>query len=487
MIESLLNLRPSRSALVLLAIVSGVATALILADALGASPVQQAVLAAARARSLAGQREIVLAEAALRTRAQASPAPASVDPSPSAGQSGGGGDAAGASAAAPTAAGPSDTGSGTPAASPGAPTSPSSSAPAATPTATVSHVFEIVLSSTGYGATFASGSAMPYLRSLVARGTELSHFRSLGHGSLADELALVSGQPPNADTSAGCTTYAEFPSNAAPNAAGVLDAPGCVYPETVLTLGDQVSSAGHLWRAYIGGMGAQACLHPNSNAADGTVLTGAGPTYDTRHNPFIYFHSLLDLGDCSTGDLDLGKLSGALARRAHAPAYVFIAPGACEDAAQEAVTPAPADPTGSTSSTTSTASSTAGPASTAATTTASASTNPAPVGAASPGCPAGEPSGPAAEDAFLKAWVPKILASPGYRDQGALVIAFTAARTPTHPIRTGALILTAHRAGRRAVATEADPYALLRATESALGLTPLGEAKGATNALAALF
>ena len=34
-------------------------------------------------------------------------------------------------------------------------------------------------------------------------------------------------------------------------------------------------------------------------------FTGAGSDYATRHNPFIYFHSLLDLGGCSSNDVGI--------------------------------------------------------------------------------------------------------------------------------------------------------------------------------------
>ncbi len=68
-------------------------------------------------------------------------------------------------------------------------------------------------------------------------------------------------------------------------------------------------------------------MHPNSGAVDNALPTGAEPGYDTRHNPFIYFHSLLDLGDCSSDDVDLSKLPTALAHPAKTPAFAYVAPG----------------------------------------------------------------------------------------------------------------------------------------------------------------
>lgn len=109
-----------------------------------------------------------------------------------------------------------------------------------------------------------------------------------------------------------------------------------MYPNTVLTIGDQVTSDGKVWKAYIGDMGNTPCVHPNSGAADDSQLTGAGSQYDTRHNPFIYFHSLLDLGDCSSDDRSLDKLPGALNSASRTPSYTYIAPELCADSSQQA-------------------------------------------------------------------------------------------------------------------------------------------------------
>ncbi len=56
-------------------------------------------------------------------------------------------------------------------------------------------------------------------------------------------------------------------------------------------------------------------------------LPGTGAQYDARHNPFIYFHSLLDLGDCATDDVSLDQLSRNLRSTSKTPAYAYIALG----------------------------------------------------------------------------------------------------------------------------------------------------------------
>jgi phosphatidylinositol-3-phosphatase len=363
-----------------------------------------------------------------------------------------------------------------------------------TPTSTlpkVSHVFEIALSTTSYAAAFADKSAAPYLHSLEAKGTVLRGYESLGHGELADYLAAVSGQEPNAATSAGCTKYEEFRTGAVAKSNGLVPGTGCVYPETALTIGDQVTAKGATWRAYIADMGKQTCQHPNSGATDNALLPGTESGYDTRHNPFIYFHSLLDLGDCASDDQDLTHLSSALAHKSATATFSFIAPGACEDAAATATTAptttttTPTSSSTSTSSTTSTVTTTSSaPAATTTITTSATGTTGTPTDATpapAVGCPASQPVGIAAEDAFLKLWVPRILASPAYKDDGVLILALAGERAQ-HPgtgSRTGALVISGHTKKGKVVSTAYKPYSLLRSVEDMLGYTTLARAQSA--------
>ncbi|HWD63958.1 MAG TPA: hypothetical protein VG405_02190, partial [Solirubrobacteraceae bacterium] len=100
---------------------------------------------------------------------------------------------------------------------------------------------------------------------------------------------------------------------------------GCVYPNTVLTLGDQLDGADLPWRGFIDGM-SSACEHPNSEAADGPDTAG----YDPRENPIVFFHSLLDLGDCQSNDLPLGQLGVAVSGApSQVPSFVYIAADPC--------------------------------------------------------------------------------------------------------------------------------------------------------------
>ncbi|HKT83583.1 MAG TPA: alkaline phosphatase family protein, partial [Solirubrobacterales bacterium] len=159
--------------------------------------------------------------------------------------------------------------------------------------------------------------------------------------------------------------------------------------------------------------------------------------YATSQNPFTYFHSLLDLGDCSENDVPLEQLSKDLAKAEKTPSYSSIAPTPCEagTAAQ---------------------------------------------------CPPGTVEGAAAADAFLSTWVPKVLASPAYKADGALVVAFSAvnpaspgAPAPTGDgLRTGALVVSPFAQPGATDSAPYDTYSLLRTSEALLGLEPLGLAAG---------
>jgi phosphatidylinositol-3-phosphatase len=304
----------------------------------------------------------------------------------------------------------------------------------------VKHVFVIALASPGYDQVFGPAPAPttpadPYLTSLRPKGELLSNYSTLDSSDLANELALVSGQQPNAQTRVGCPTFSDFPAVSKLDAGGLLSGDGCDYPNTVLTLADQLSSAGLAWRAYAEdvdkapGGGAKTCRHPDTNATDDTQQPRRGDQYAARHNPFVYFHSLVDLGDCTTNDVPLDRLTADLKIAAKTPNLVYVAPNLCHDG----------------------------------------STTP---------CVDGSPGGLASADAFLKLWVPTILSSPAYRKDGLLAITFTHATTQGMT-RVGTLLLSRFVKPGSTSTTTANPYALLRTIEDLFALKHLGAANGA--------
>jgi hypothetical protein len=307
-------------------------------------------------------------------------------------------------------------------------------------TGPVKHVFVISLASPGYEQSLGAQSQMPYLSAtLRPQGELLSNYTLLSEGSLPNGIAAVSGQPPNAATTAGCPGYEEFSSVKA-SSNGVLTGAGCVYPVETLTLADQLTLDKLGWRAYADGMvdpeGKPAdCVYPGPGEGSGSAQPGG---YAASQNPFVYFHSLLDLGDCSASDVPLDQLSKDLARADKTPSYSFIAPTPCN------------------------------------------------AGAAGQ-CPAGTTEGAASADAFLSAWVPKILASPAYKADGLLVIAFSSTDPPVagapapsgDPLRTGALLVSPFVTPNGTDSGAYNPYSLLRSSEELFALKPLGVAAGA--------
>jgi phosphatidylinositol-3-phosphatase len=68
---------------------------------------------------------------------------------------------------------------------------------------------------------------------------------------------------------------------------------GCVYPASVPTVADQLTAKGLTWKAYQQDMGAP-CRHPVLGLLDDTQKAPVGDQYAARHNPFVYFHSIID-------------------------------------------------------------------------------------------------------------------------------------------------------------------------------------------------
>jgi hypothetical protein len=176
---------------------------------------------------------------------------------------------------------------------------------------------------------------------------------------------------------------------------------------------------------------AKSCRHPAFGASDDTAQGRAGDGYATRHDPFVYFHSLLDLGDCMTNDLPLDQLPTDLQTAAATPNFSFIAPNLCHGGFEQT-------------------------------------------------CADGSPGGLAAADAFLAEWIPKILDSPAFRADGLLVVLF-GAQPGADPAdtRTGALLVSQYATAGASSADAYDPYALLRSFEDVFGLGHLAGAGAA--------
>jgi hypothetical protein len=324
---------------------------------------------------------------------------------------------------------------------------------AATAAPRIGHVFVVNLENKGYDQTFGPDSPAPYLsQTLSAKGQLLTEYYGTAHNSAANYTAQVSGQGPNPQTQGDCQVYSDFVQVGTTDP-GQAVGQGCVYPSSVKTVADQLEAKGLTWKAYLEDMGTS-CRHPEANAVDDTQQAEVGDQYAARHNPFVYFRSLLDSGSCERNDVDLSRLPADLAETATTANLTYITPNLCND------------------------------------------------GHDSP-CVDGRPGGLVSADEWLRTWVPKILASPAFKQDGLLVVAFDEADSnspdgadaccgegpaPNSPLpgiygmgggRTGAVLISPFVAPGTWNDTAYNHYSLLRSIEDMFGLAPLGYASEA--------
>jgi hypothetical protein len=245
-----------------------------------------------------------------------------------------------------------------------------------------------------------------------------------------------------------------------------------VYPAEVPNIGNQMTARKLSWKAYEQDMGndpnreAAACGHPALNTSDETQKAEAGDGYATRHDPFVYFHSVIDeTGYCDKHVVALGSPSGAMPAAAlrgetglasdlgsvtRTPRLSFITPNLCNDGHDFPCTNQ-----------------------------------------------SGGASALADIDSFLETWVPKITASQAFRENGLLEIVFDEGPNtdatacceeepgPGSPLpgitgpgggRVGALLLSPFIRGGTVSATPYNHYSSLASWETLLGLPRLADA-----------
>jgi hypothetical protein len=216
----------------------------------------------------------------------------------------------------------------------------------------IGHVFVIVLENEGFNTTFGSAaqqnSATQYLaQTLPSQGVLLSQYYGTGHVSLDNYVAMISGQSSTVQTHVDCSFYDDFKlTGVDPNGNQAIGT-GCVYPAQFKTLADQLTAAGLTWRGYMEDMGLNpkreqtTCgqpLDPQGKVAlnelddtQGAETTPGGDQYAARHNPFVYFHSLIDSGECARHVVNFNQLAGDLQHESTTPNFVFITPNLCHD------------------------------------------------------------------------------------------------------------------------------------------------------------
>jgi phosphatidylinositol-3-phosphatase len=194
------------------------------------------------------------------------------------------------------------------------------------------HVFIIVLENEGFDTTFGNNSPAPYLsKELTKKGLLLTQYYGIGHFSLDNYIAMISGQAPNAYTQNDCFVYFDFkPLIDHLGPYGQALGSGCVYPESVTTLANQLEAKHLTWKGYMEDM-ETSCEHPAFGQIDSHIKASSQSQYATRHNPFVYFHSIIDHPTCSENDVPLTQLDKDLASVASTPNLAFITPNLCHD------------------------------------------------------------------------------------------------------------------------------------------------------------
>jgi phosphatidylinositol-3-phosphatase len=244
------------------------------------------------------------------------------------------------------------------------------------------HVFIVMLENENATATFGKDSEAPYLaQRLRARGAFVPNYYAIAHLSLPNYIAMVSGQAANPQTQADCQFFNNF-TPGTPTSGGQYVGSGCVYPPGVITVANQLEASGYSWKGYMEDMNANAppgqqspCRHPAIGSQDDTQTAEPGDQYATRHNPFVYFHSIIDFPTCAKHDVDFTHLATDLQHRWSTPNYSFIVPNLCHD------------------------------------------------GHDAP-CVTGQPGGLKSVNTWLRNHVPSILRSPAFNDRGLLIVTF---------------------------------------------------------------
>ena len=159
-----------------------------------------------------------------------------------------------------------------------------------------------MLENQSFSTTFGKDTPAPYLaNTLPSKGALLTQYYGIGHWSLDNYLALISGQAPNAETQADCPTLTEFRlSRPKLDANGQALGQGCIYPAMVKTLADQLEAAQLTWKGYMEDMGND----PEREGGPagirrwamtrGRARATVSDKYAAKHDPFVYFHSIID-------------------------------------------------------------------------------------------------------------------------------------------------------------------------------------------------
>jgi hypothetical protein len=318
----------------------------------------------------------------------------------------------------------------------------------------IKHVFVIVLENESFETTFGPNTLAPYLADTLTRqGAFLQQYFGTGHSSLDNYITMISGIAPDPATQADCGRFDEFvETGMAPGGQPIGN--GCVYPAHVRTIGNQLTAKGLSWKAYMEDMGkdttreSATCAHAQIGEIDRTEHATASDQYAAKHNPFMYFHSIIDSPSCGRHVVPLTRFERDLKTAARTPSYSFVTPSLCHDGHDKP-------------------------------------------------CRNGEPGGLVSANEFLTHWIPIIRHSPAYRDGGLIIITFDEAASadasaccnePSGPNTTmpgahgpgggriGAVLLSPFIKPGTVSDVPYNHYSMLRSVEDLFGLKHLGYA-----------
>ena len=320
--------------------------------------------------------------------------------------------------------------------------------------APIGHVFIIVLENEDDSTSFGSGSKAPYLaQTLVSEGAYLPNYYGIGHHSADNYIAMIGGQPPDTKTQDDCSYYINFTTKSGGTTA-IPAGNGCIYPSNIQSISAQLDTAKLTWKAYMEDMGntpsreSATCGHPAVGARDNTQSATAADQYATRHDPFMYYHSIIDNQSyCDAHVVNFTPLTTDLQQISTTANFNFITPNLCDD------------------------------------------------GHDSP-CANGDKGGLTQINTFLQEWVPTIMNSPAFKKDGLLIVTFDESENddtdccsePTGPNvkkpgiggpgggKIGAVMLSPFIKPGTVSNTAYNHYSMLKSLEDIYGLSYLGEA-----------
>jgi phosphatidylinositol-3-phosphatase len=332
----------------------------------------------------------------------------------------------------------------------------------------IKHVWYIDLENEGYNQSFGDQAADPYLATtLTSMGALLTNYFAVGHDSLDNYIAQISGQAPDHATENDCGVWTKFvPGDHVLQDFDQYVGNGCVYPESAQTIGNQLTDSGLSWKGYMQDMGndpardlttetaqGPGCGHPQVGQRDHTEGAEPADQFADRHEGFMYFPSVTaNQSYCDAHVLSFQPLLSDLSSVKTTPNFSFLAPNLCND------------------------------------------------GHDAP-CANGDPGGLINIDAFLSIWVPEIMASPAYQSgNGLIFITFdegstdtaccgeTLGRSDSHPNsaapgmggpgggRVGAVLISPFIKPGTVSTVDYNHYSALRSIEDIFGLPHLGDA-----------